>query len=266
MSEAKTGIAMRFFSAGARLSSLRKGRPTSSLLTASGKLLATATNGRSLRRGRPMHFVIMGCGRVGASLAKALDANGHSIAVVDRDPDAFLKLGRDFSGSTITGVGFDRETLSQARTAEAFAFAAVSSGDNSNILAARAARATFGVKNVAARIYDPDRPQVFERLGLPTVPTVRGPAERVMHQPRPQGSSAEYRTPWGNPVLAEVHLHPTWVPRPIRDIESRTRARVAYVTRLSEGIVAHEDLRVQDGDLVHLMCPVDRLGEIERIL
>src|SRR5699024_9970156 len=76
----------------------------------------------------------------------------------------------------------------------------------------------------------------------------------------------EYREPSGNLVLAEVHLDPGWVARPIRDIESRTRARVAYVTRLSEGIVAHEDLLLQDGDLVHLMCTVDRLGEIERIL
>ena len=213
-----------------------------------------------------MHFVIMGCGRVGASLAKALDANGHSVAVVDRDPDAFLKLGRDFSGSTITGVGFDRETLSQAKTAEAFAFAAVSSGDNSNILAARVARETFGVSNVAARIYDPNRAQVFERLGIPTVPTVRWTAEQVMRKLVPQGSITEYREPSGNLVLAEVHLDPGWVARPIKEIETRTKARVAYVTRLSEGIVAHDDLLLQDGDLVHLMAPVDRLGEIERIL
>ncbi len=132
-----------------------------------------------------MHFVIMGCGRVGATLAKALDGNGHSVAVVDRDPDAFLKLGPDFKGATITGLGFDRETLTQARTADAFAFAAVSSGDNSNILAARVARETFGVPNVAARIYD-RQGQVFERLGIPTVPTVRWTAEQVMRKLVPQ--------------------------------------------------------------------------------
>src|SRR5699024_7070197 len=138
---------MRLLSAGARLSALRMGRPRRRMLTASDTLLVSASNGRTLGRCNSLHFVILCRWRVGASLAKALDANGHSIAVVDRDPDAFLKLGRDFSGSTITGIGFDRETLSQAKTAEAFAFAAVSSGDNSNILAARVARETFGVKN-----------------------------------------------------------------------------------------------------------------------
>ena len=213
-----------------------------------------------------MHFVIMGCGRVGASLAKALDANGHSVAVVDRDPDSFLKLGREFSGSTITGIGFDRETLSQAKTSEAYAFAAVSSGDNSNILAARVARETFGVVNVAARIYDPNRAQVFERLGIPTVPTVRWTADQVMRKLVPQGSITEFREPSGRLVLAEVHLDPSWVARPIKEIETRTKARVAYVTRLSEGILAHEDLLLQDGDLVHLMCPVESLGDIEKIL
>ena len=219
-----------------------------------------------MSEGMTMHFVIMGCGRVGATLARALDANGHSVAVVDRDPDAFLKLGPDFTGSTITGLGFDRETLTQARTADAFAFAAVSSGDNSNILAARVARETFGVPNVAARIYDPDRAQVFERLGIPTVPTVRWTAEQVMRKLVPQGSITEYREPSGNLVLAEVHLDPSWVARPIAEIEEATQARVAYVTRLSEGIVATDDLLLQDGDLVHLMCPVDRLDKIARIL
>ncbi|RBP63999.1 trk system potassium uptake protein TrkA [Brevibacterium sanguinis] len=213
-----------------------------------------------------MHFVIMGCGRVGASLAKTLDGGGHTVAVVDRNPDAFLKLGRDFSGSTITGVGFDRDTLTQAGTADAYAFAAVSSGDNSNILAARVARETFGVANVAARIYDPHRAQVFERLGIPTVPTVRWTAEQVMRKLVPQGSITEYREPSGKLVLAEVHLDPGWVARPIQQIEDATKARVAYVTRLSSGVVAHDDLLIQDGDLVHLMCPVGRLGEIERIL
>src|SRR5699024_1525790 len=161
--------------------------------------------------------------------ARALDANGHSIAVVDRDPDAFLKLGRGFSGSTITGAGFDRETLSRAKTAAAFAFAAASSGDDSNTLAARVARETLGVKYFAGRTYDPDRAQVFERLGIPTVRTVRWTAEQVMRKLVPQGSITEYREPSGNLVLAEVHLDPGWVARPIRDIESRTRARVAYV-------------------------------------
>lgn len=213
-----------------------------------------------------MHFVIMGCGRVGATLAGALDANGHSVAVVDRNPDAFRGLGPDFSGSTIIGFGFDRETLTRARTGDAYAFAAVSSGDNSNILAARVARETFGVRNVAARIYDPRRAQIFERLGIPTVATVRWTADQMMRRLIPQGAVTEFREPSGRLVLAEVHLHPDWVARPVADIEAAAQARVAYVTRAGEGILLTPEMLVQDGDLVHLMCAREDLDDIVRIL
>lgn len=213
-----------------------------------------------------MHFVIMGCGRVGASLATALDAAGHTVAVIDQDPDAFRALGDAFRGETVTGVGFDRDTLERARTGEAYAFAAVSSGDNSNILAARVARETFGVTNVAARIYDPRRAQIFERLGIPTVATVRWTADQMMRRLIPQGAVTEFREPSGRLVLAEVHLHPDWVARPVADIESAVPARVAYVTRTGEGVLVTPTTLVQDGDLVHLLCAKDDLDEITRTL
>ena len=119
-----------------------------------------------------MHIVILGCGRVGSLLAHELDDLGHSVAVVDQDATAFRKLGTHFNGQTVTGVGFDRQTLEDAGIARAHAFAAVSSGDNSNILAARVARETYGVEQVVARIYDPRRAEVYQRLGIPTVATV----------------------------------------------------------------------------------------------
>ncbi|HWO50688.1 MAG TPA: TrkA family potassium uptake protein, partial [Ornithinibacter sp.] len=108
-----------------------------------------------------MHFVIMGCGRVGASLARAIERVGHEVAVIDQDESSFRRLGTSFDGRTVTGVGFDRNTLRAAGIDHAYAFAAVSSGDNSNILAARVARETFGVEHVAARIYDPGRAMVY---------------------------------------------------------------------------------------------------------
>ncbi|WP_235502862.1 TrkA family potassium uptake protein, partial [Kitasatospora sp. Root187] len=120
-----------------------------------------------------MHIVIMGCGRVGSALARALEKQGHSVAVVDQDPTAFRRLGSHFNGRRVTGIGFDQDTLREAGIEEAGAFAAVSSGDNSNIIAARVARENFGVENVAARIYDPRRAEVYQRLGIPTVATVR---------------------------------------------------------------------------------------------
>ncbi len=213
-----------------------------------------------------MHFVVMGCGRVGASLARTLDSYGHTVAVVDQNPDAFLRLGKDFAGSTITGVGFDRDTLTRARTGDAYAFAAVSSGDNSNILAARVARETFGVANVAARIYDPRRAQIFERLGIPTVATVRWTADQIMRRLIPQGAVTEFRDASGRLVLSEVHLNPDWIARPVSAIEDAVTARVAFITRAGEGLLPTPDMLVQDGDLVHLLCAQADLDDIVREL
>ena len=124
----------------------------------------------------------MGCGRVGATLARTLASGGQQVAVIDMDPKAFRRLGSDFEGKTVTGVGFDRAVLTAAGIKQAYAFAAVSSGDNSNILAARVARETFGVEHVAARIYDPRRAAVYQRLGIPTVATVRWTADQIIHR------------------------------------------------------------------------------------
>ena len=106
-----------------------------------------------------MHIVIMGCGRVGSTLAHILEDQGHSVAVIDQDRDAFRKLRSSFKGRKVCGVGFDQTVLAQAGIEEADAFAAVSSGDNSNVIAARVARESFGVQRVAARIYDPRGPR-----------------------------------------------------------------------------------------------------------
>lgn len=213
-----------------------------------------------------MHFVIMGCGRVGASLARTLDAAGHSVAVVDQDDAAFLRLGDDFSGRTVVGMGFDRETLKEADTSDAYAFAAVSSGDNSNILGARVARETFGVKHVAARIYDPGRAEIYQRLGIPTVATVRWTADQVLRRILPQGSIGEYRESSGQLVLAEVNIHPSWIGRPVRALEDAAGSRVCYLTRTGDGILPTPSTVIQEGDLVHLMLEVSRREDVAKIL
>ena len=105
----------------------------------------------------------MGCGRVGASLALALESAGRTVSVIDQSREAFRRLGPHFKGETITGVGFDRDTLESAGIAGAAGFAAVSNGDNSNILAARTVREVYGVGNVVARIYDPGRAEIYQR-------------------------------------------------------------------------------------------------------
>src|ERR671928_360902 len=139
-------------------------------------------------RGPQVRVVVMGCGRVGASLADGLARIGHDVAVIDRDSTAFNRLSPEFPGERVLGMGFDRDVLLRAGIEEAGAFAAVSSGDNSNIISARLARETFGVSRVVARIYDAKRAEVYERLGIPTVATVRWTADRIIRHLVPEGT------------------------------------------------------------------------------
>nr|WP_218880273.1 TrkA family potassium uptake protein [Kineosphaera limosa] len=208
----------------------------------------------------------MGCGRVGATLALGLEQQGHDVAVIDQNRAAFRRLGPDFEGRRVTGLGFDRDTLVKAGIEHAYAFAAVSSGDNSNILAARVARETFGVTNVVARIYDPGRAELYQRLGIPTVATVRWTADRVMRRLLPHGSVPLYTDPSGKIVLAEVATNKGWIGKSIPWIEARTGARIAYVSRLGQGVLTTPQTVFQDADMLAVMCPGDDLPRIERLL
>jgi len=208
----------------------------------------------------------MGCGRVGSSLARSLEKRGHTVAVIDLESDSFRRLGPDFSGKTIRGVGFDREVLLEAGINEADGFAAVSSGDNSNILSARVVRETFQVDNVVARIYDPGRAEVYERLGIPTVATVRWTADQVLRRLLPAGSEPQWRDPSGSVRLMEVHVDRAWVGRTIEQIEDATQSRVPFLFRLGGGIVPKRNTVFQDGDLVYAAVADSRLAEVESIL
>src|SRR3954464_4730258 len=211
--------------------------------------------------GTVVHFVIMGCGRTGSTLAQMVEARGHTVAVVDQNPDAFPRLGHGFEGRRVVGLGFDRDTLLEAGINDAYAFAAVSSGDNSNILAARVARETFGVSKVVARIYDPGRAEVYQRLGIPTVATVRWTADQMARRLLSVGATAEYRDASGSVILAEVQVHLGWVGRRMATLEAAVGGRVAFLTRLGEGLVPGPDTVYQEGDLVHLVVPE---GELEK--
>lgn len=213
-----------------------------------------------------MHIVIMGCGRVGSALAQTLEQQGHTVAVIDRDPTAFRRLGPGFGGRRVTGIGFDQDTLREAGIEEAGAFAAVSSGDNSNIIAARVARETFGLDSVVARIYDARRAAVYQKLGIPTVATVRWTADQVIRRLLPEGEASEWRDPSGRIVLAEVAYSRGWIGQRVTHLETATGARVALLTRLGDGILPHVDSVLQEGDLLHVMVPADRLDEVVTVL
>src|SRR5919107_847301 len=179
----------------------------------------------------------MGCGRVGSTLAHSLEAQGHDVAVVDQDESSFRRLGSAFEGRRVTGVGFDRDTLREAGIEHAYAFAAVSSGDNSNILAARVARETFGVENVVARIYDPGRAEVYQRLGIPTVATVRWTADQMLRRLLPQGHVPELVDPSGHVVIPDAPVHPGGVAHRVTAPEAAPGARAASLPRLGTAML-----------------------------
>ncbi|MBI9114208.1 potassium channel family protein [Sanguibacter suaedae] len=208
----------------------------------------------------------MGCGRVGATLAHSLESYGHSVAVIDQNAESFRRLPSDFGGKKVTGLGFDRDTLHQAGIDDTFAFAAVSDGDNSNILAARVVRETYGIENVVARIYDPHRAEIYQRLGISTVATVRWTADQVLRRMLPLGATDEYRDPSGRVRLCQVDVHPGWFGRSVRTIDEASGARSAFVTRYGDGVVVAPDTVLQENDILHMLVDADHAATMERVL
>jgi trk system potassium uptake protein TrkA len=213
-----------------------------------------------------VHYVIMGCGRVGSSLAHSIESRHHTVAVIDVDVEAFRRLGPDFHGTTVKGVGFDRDVLLASDIEHADGFAAVSSGDNSNILAARVVRESFGVDNVVARIYDQGRAEVYERLGIPTVATVRWTADNVLRRLVPGGIAGLWRDPSGTVELVEVPCHVGWVGHTIRVIEREIRTPIPALTRYGSAMVVTDSTVLQSGDIVYAMVESTRMDEVQTIL
>jgi trk system potassium uptake protein len=201
-----------------------------------------------------VHIVIMGCGRVGSTIAHILEDHGHSVAVIDQDPDAFRKLSAGFKGTKITGIGFDRDVLVEAGIEHADAFAAVSSGDNSNVIAARVVRESFGVSRVVARIYDPRRAEVYQRLGIPTVATVRWTADQMLRKLLPEGAQPLWRDPTGAIVLAEVAYSDRWLGEKVTALEDAARTKIAFISRLGESMMPSPGTVLQEGDVLHVIA------------
>ena len=211
-----------------------------------------------------MHVIVVGCGRVGSGLAVALDRDGHSVAIIDKNQDAFRKyLPEDWRGRRVHGFGFDRDHLEEAGVREAGALAAVTSGDNSNILAARIARETYEIPRVVARIYDPRRAVIYQRLGIPTVATVTWTIDQVMRRLFEE-TATEWAEPSGQVVLVERALPATWAGRPLRDLAAVPGLRLVALTRAGQAQLAVDDLVGQEGDLLHLAVRKDAMDDLER--
>jgi trk system potassium uptake protein TrkA len=200
-----------------------------------------------------VHVVIMGCGRVGSSLASSVEKRGHSVSIIDANPESFRRLAPEFRGETITGVGFDRNVLVEAGIERADGFAAVSSGDNSNIISARLARETFNVPRVVARIYDARRAEVYERLGIPTVATVKWTADRILRHLAGTIADEVWRDPARGVAIIEVTCHRDWIGRQFHELERQTGARVAYINRFGASRLLGQTTLVQEDDHVFML-------------
>ncbi len=213
-----------------------------------------------------MHVVVMGCGRVGSAIARRLEEIGHSVAVIDQNAEAFRRLGPEFNGRQVTGLGFDRQTLLDAGIDSAGAFAAVSSGDNSNIISARVARETFGVEHVVARIYDSKRAEVYERMGIPSVATVPWTVSRLMRELLSVKVTEIWREPTGRVLLMRITVTDGWVGRPLTELEKASGARAAWVVRFGEAMLPKSSTVLQTGDHIVVAATDDLVSAVHDVV
>ncbi|MFN8024269.1 MAG: TrkA family potassium uptake protein [Acidimicrobiales bacterium] len=212
-----------------------------------------------------MHVIVVGCGRVGSSVAKDLVEQGHDVVVIDRKADSFRRLGDDFPGRTMVGIGFDRDVLEEAGIAPEAAVCAVTSGDNSNILIARVARETFGVQRVVARIYDPKRAVVYERLGIPTVASVAWTSARVQRAILPHGAELEWTDPTSEFVLVERRVRSKGAGHSVAELEA-PGARVALLTRSGHPQIPSTSTLLQEDDVIQVMVSASGVAALDAVL
>ncbi|HYD10661.1 MAG TPA: TrkA family potassium uptake protein [Acidimicrobiales bacterium] len=211
-----------------------------------------------------MHVVIVGCGRVGSSLAAALEEDGHTVAIIDKDTRGFARLlSPSFSGRKIVGLGFDRDRLVEAGIEQAGGVAAVTNGDNSNIIVARIARETYGVENVVARIYDPGRAATYQRLGIATVATVNWATDQVMRKLVPTKTRAEWVDATGAVHVVERALPVGWLSRKLSDLDEPGKWRLVMLNRVGVASVPTSGLIGQEGDVLTIAVAVGAMRELE---
>ena len=210
-----------------------------------------------------MHVIIAGCGRVGSELATNLQRLGHSIVVIDKNRKSFERLKADFSGTQVVGFAFDREVLQEAGIDNADAFAAVTSGDNSNILAARVAKDHYRVPHVVARIYDPRRAQIYQRLGIQTVATVRWTTDQILRSLIPDEVPVEYTVDNGEVVVTAFPAPPELIGKKALDVDDAGLRRVVAVSRFGIPRIPDKAFTIQDGDIVYLSAARGHLGDMD---
>ena len=196
---------------------------------------------------------------MGSGLAAALGEHGNSVAIIDKSTRAFRRLPDSFIGDRIVGSGFDRDDLERAGALRAGALAAVTSGDNTNILTVRIARETYKIARVVARIYDPRRAEIYQRLGIPTVATVTWTIDQVLKRLVDETMRDSWTDPTGQLAIVEQNLPEAWAGRPLRELEEARLIGVVALTRAGVVRMDARDLVGQEGDILHLAVMKDGL-------
>ena len=213
-----------------------------------------------------MHVIVVGCGRVGSEVALSLTSTAHDVVVIDRRLEAFRRLGDAFTGTTMVGVGFDRDVLTAAGITPDCAVAAVTSGDNSNILIARVARETFGVQHVVARIYDPRRASIYERLGIATVATVAWTSARVLRHLLASDTTPDWIDPTAKFTIIERRVTAAAAGMSVADLEASTAGRVAVLGRFGQASIPPPATLLQQDDVVHVVVASDNAAALDSAL
>ena len=209
-----------------------------------------------------MKVIIMGCGRVGEQVARLMVEDGHTVTVIDYDAAALDRLGTDFKGRRVLGVGFDREVLLDAGIEDADAFAATSSSDNANIVAARIARHIFHVPRVVARLYEPSRAEVYQRLGLVTISSTTWGAQRIQELLTHRELDPVLTFGGGEAVVISIDTPPSWIGRAAKHINVPGEILVTAITRQDRALLPLSGTELQAGDVVHLTVRADALDRI----
>jgi len=213
-----------------------------------------------------MRVIIMGCGRVGEQLARLMSEDGHDVAVIDYDATALARLGPDFKGRRIKGIGFDQDVLLRAGIEDADGFAAMSSSDNVNVVAARIARTIFHVPRVVARLFEPERAEVYRRLGLVTISSTTWGAERTRELLTHAELDAVRSFGAGEVQLLEVEVPPRLVGHSVRDLSVPGEVMVITITRDGKALLPSLGAVFRSGDVVHLAVLSDAMDRIARLL
>ena len=208
-----------------------------------------------------MNYLIVGCGRVGATVAKLLGAESHDVVVVDENPAAFKRLGPHFSGRVEVGTGIDYDVLQRAGAQKADGFVAVTDGDNRNVMAALIAQRMFGIKKIVARIYDPPRGQLYRELGIETVcPTTIGAKivrDKLMHMPYESVPSFDF----GKVSSLAVTLNSNDAGVRVFELERAGLVRVGAIRRGNHVFVASPEDVLSAGDELNAIVAPEALSE-----